>query len=76
MEFHIYLFVNFHFQYKPKANIMLNSMLPLVGIMKITKIMRIIQYQIQEKTFGCKVWFSGLKYTKTCFFHMKQNVEI
>jgi len=46
MEFHIYLFVNFHFQYKPKANIMLNSMLPLVGIMKITKIMRINQYQI------------------------------
>jgi hypothetical protein len=76
MEFHIDLFVNFNFQYKPKATIMLNSMLPLVGNMKITKIMRINQYQIQESNYGCRVWFSGLKYTKTCSFHMKQNIEI
>jgi hypothetical protein len=53
---------------------MLNSM--LVGIMKITEIMKISQYQIQENNYGCGVWFSGLKYTKTCSFHMKKNVEI
>jgi hypothetical protein len=76
MEFHIDLFVNFHFQYKQKATIMLNSILPLVGIVKITEIMKINKYQIQENNYGCRVWFSGLKYTKTRSFHMKQNVEI
>jgi hypothetical protein len=55
MEFNIDLFVNFHFQYKPKATIMLNSMLPLVGIMKITEIMRINQYEIHENNYGCNV---------------------
>jgi hypothetical protein len=38
--------------------------------------MKINQYQIQENNYGCRMWSSGLKYTKTCSFHMKQNVEI
>jgi len=42
MEFHID-FVYFNFQYKSKATIMLNLVLPLVGIMNIVKIN---QYQI------------------------------
>jgi hypothetical protein len=36
-------FFNFDFQYKPKTTIVLNSMLPLVGVMNI---MKINQYQI------------------------------
>jgi hypothetical protein len=49
-----------------KAIIMLNSMLPKFNIMKIIKIINI--KFINEGM--------DLKYTKTCSFHMEQNVEI
>jgi hypothetical protein len=54
---------------------MLNLLVPLVGIMNI---MKINQYQNPIKNiYGCRMWFNGLKYTKTCYsFHLKQNVKI
>jgi hypothetical protein len=71
--FSYWFIYNFDLQYKPKIAIVLNSMLPLVGIMNILKIN---QCQIYFKMYGYKMWFNNLKYTKTCcFFHMKQNVK-
>jgi hypothetical protein len=64
---------NYDVQYKPKAIIMLNLVLPLVGIMNIVKIN---QYQIHYNIYGYRLWFNGFKYTKVCSFHMKQNNEI
>jgi len=51
---------------------MLNLVLPLVGVMNIIKIN---QWKIHLKMYGYKVWFNGLKYTKTCSFPMKQNIK-
>jgi hypothetical protein len=58
------------FQYKPKATIMLNSNVDIVGIMKNN------QYQMHKKLYGYKVRFNGLKYFKACFFDIRQDVEI
>jgi hypothetical protein len=53
---------------------MLNSMLPLVGIMNIIKIN---QYQTHLKNYnGYRMWFNGLNYTKTFSFHMEKYDEI
>jgi hypothetical protein len=71
----IYYFIyNFDFQCKSKATIMLNSMLPLVGIMNIIKIN---QYQTHLKNYnGYRMWFNGLNYTKTFSFHVEKYDEI
>jgi hypothetical protein len=53
--------------------IMLNFVLPLIGIMNI---MKINQYEIHKKCMDIKLWFIRLKHTKTwSSFHMK-HVEI
>jgi hypothetical protein len=53
---------------------MLNLLLPFGGIMNIVKLINI---KSNKKMYGCKMWFNGLKYTKTCYsFHLKQNVQI
>jgi hypothetical protein len=68
------IYFYFLFAIETKVTIVLNSMLPLVGIMNI---MKINWYEIYWAMYhGNKVWFNGLEYTKTCSIDLKQNVEI
>jgi hypothetical protein len=48
MKFHIDLFVT----YKSKATITLNSMLRIVGIMKIN------EHKINQRIYECRIWFN------------------